>query len=116
MFVEEPLGGGHGFPKAGRAAPRDFPRAGLKGNPKESPCQPNINPVLPDSFTPIYIIFFIGFCIGPLQLHRWFYIGLPKILRMFRIGTRKMHTRFAMGYPQVYLNLFPPELHTRGIM
>ena len=40
---------------AGRAAPRDFPRAKVEGNPEEQE-----NPVHPDSFTWIYIIFKIG--------------------------------------------------------
>ena len=34
-----------GFPKASRAAPRDFQRAKPKGNPKEQPCQPKENAV-----------------------------------------------------------------------
>ena len=28
-----------------------------EGNPEEQPCQPEKNPVLPDSFTQIYILF-----------------------------------------------------------
>ena len=52
------------------------------GNPEEQPGQPEENPVLPDSFTQIYILFLIGFHIGPPKMH----IGLPKILRWFRIG------------------------------
>ena len=58
---------GRGSPRAGRAAPRDFPRASLLGNPSEQPCQPSEqpcqpseNPVHPDSFTWIYILFKIG--------------------------------------------------------
>ena len=43
--------------RAGRAAPRDFPRVKSEGNPEEQPCQPEENPVLPDSFTQIYILF-----------------------------------------------------------
>ena len=31
------------------------------GNPLDQPCQPSENPVLPDSFTLIYILFQIGF-------------------------------------------------------
>ena len=50
---------------AGRAAPRDFPRAKPKGNSKEQPCQPKEDPVLPEFYTQIYIIFLIGFRIGP---------------------------------------------------
>ena len=37
---------GQGFPRAGRAAPKDFLRGNPKGNPKEQPCQPEENPVL----------------------------------------------------------------------
>ena len=39
---------------------RDFPRAKPKGNPEEQPCQPEENPVHPDSFTWIYILRKIG--------------------------------------------------------
>ena len=46
-----------GFLRAGMAALRDFPRAKPEENPKEQPCQPKENPVLPDSFNQIYIIF-----------------------------------------------------------
>ena len=56
---------GRGFPRAGRAASWDFPRAKPEGNPEEQSCQPKENPVLPDSFTQIYIIFLKGFRIGP---------------------------------------------------
>ena len=80
-----------GFPRAGRAAPRVFPRANPKGNPKEQFFQHEENPVLTDSFTQIYIIFPIGFCIGPPNLHKRFRIGLPKILRQFCIGPPKIH-------------------------
>ena len=45
---------------AGRAAPRDFPRAKPDGNPEEQPCQPDKIPVHPDSFTWIYVLFKIG--------------------------------------------------------
>ena len=45
---------GQGFPRAGRAAPRDV-------NPKEHPCKPEENHILPDSFTHIYILFLTGF-------------------------------------------------------
>ena len=50
---------GRGFPRAGRAAPRDFPRALPSGNPSEQPCQPSENPVHPSSFNwinPIYSV------------------------------------------------------------
>ena len=46
---------------AGRAAPRDFLRAKPKENLEGQPCQPKENPVLPDSFIQIYIIFVLGF-------------------------------------------------------
>ena len=49
-----------GFQRAGRAAPRVFPRAKAEGNPEEKPCQPEENPVHPDSFNWIYILFKIG--------------------------------------------------------
>ena len=45
------------FLRAGRDASGDFPRAKPKGNPEEEPCQPKENPVHPDSFTWIYILF-----------------------------------------------------------
>ena len=48
------------FPRAGRAAPRDFPRALPLGNPWEQPCQPLENPVRPSSFTWINPIFFVS--------------------------------------------------------
>ena len=70
------------------------------------------NPVLPDSFTQIYILFSIGFRIGPPKMHRRFRIGLPKILRRFRIGTPKIHRRFRISPRQVALNLLPPEFHS----
>ena len=31
---------GRGFPRAGRAAPRDFLKTKPEGNPEEQPCQP----------------------------------------------------------------------------
>ena len=49
---------GRSFPRAGRAAPKDFPRAKPEGNPEAQPCQPEENPVHPDSFT--WILFKIG--------------------------------------------------------
>ena len=39
------------FPRAGRAAPRDFPRANPKEIHKEQPCQPKENPILTNYFT-----------------------------------------------------------------
>ena len=47
---------GQGFPRAGRAAPRDFPRGNPKGNPKEQPCQPEGNPVLLNSHSNLHSI------------------------------------------------------------
>ena len=49
-----------GFPRAGRAAPRDFPWAKPEVNPEEQPSQPEVNPAHPDSFTWICILFTIG--------------------------------------------------------
>ena len=105
-----------GFPRAGRAAPREFPRAKPEGNPEEQPCQSEENPVLPDSFTEIYILFVIGFHIGPPKIRRQFCIGLPKIHRQFCISPPKMHRRFCIGPPQVSLNLLPQEFHRRKIL
>ena len=85
------------FPWAGRAAPRDFPRAKPKENPEDQLCQPEENPVLADSFTQIYILFLIGFRIGPPKMHRRFRIGLPK-----------MHIRFGIGPPESVLALLNP--------
>ena len=65
-----------GISRAGRAAPRNFPRAKPMAIPEEQPCQPKENPVLPDSFNQIYIIFLIGFRIGPPIMHR--HIGPPE--------------------------------------
>ena len=48
------------------------------------------NPVLPDPFTQIYIIFLIGFRIGPPILHKRFHIGLPKMHRRFHIGPHSI--------------------------
>ena len=42
---------------------------GKLGNPLEQPCQPSKNPVVPDSFTQIYILFLISFRIGPPKMH-----------------------------------------------
>ena len=42
---------GQGFLRAGKVALRDLPRAELEGIPEEHPCQPEENPVLPNSFT-----------------------------------------------------------------
>ena len=83
---------GRGFPKAGKAAKPE-------GNPKDQPCQPEENPVLPDSYTQIYILFLKGFRIGPPQMNRQFRIGLPKIHRRIRIGSPKIHRQFRIGPP-----------------
>ena len=107
---------GRGFLRAGRAAPRDFQWAKPEGNPKEQPSQPEENPVLPDYFTPIYILFPIDFRIGPPKIHRRFRIGLPKIHRWFRIGPPKIHRRFRIGPPEVTLNLLLQEFHCRWIL
>ena len=82
---------------AGRDAPRDFSRANLEGNPEEQPCQPEENSALPDSFTQIYILFLIGFRIGPPKMHERFRIGLPK-----------MHRRFRFSPPESVLALLNP--------
>ena len=42
---------------------------GWQGCSEEQPCQPEENPILPDSFTQIYILFLIGFRIGPPKMH-----------------------------------------------
>ena len=49
-----------GWTRAGRAAPKDFPRAKPERNPEEQLCQPEEKPVHPNSFTWIYIPFKIG--------------------------------------------------------
>ena len=95
------------------AAPRDLLRAKPKENPEEQPYQPEANPVLSNSFTQIYILFLIGFRIGPPKMHGQFRIGLPKILRRFRIGPSKIHGWFRIGPPQVSLNLLLQEFHSR---
>ena len=47
--------------RAGRIAPRDFPRAKPKENSKKQPCQHKKNPIHPDTFTWIYILSKIGY-------------------------------------------------------
>ena len=92
-------------------------RGGKDGVFQGQPCQLEENPVLPDSFTQIYILFLIGFYIGPPKIHSWFRIGLPKIHRWFCIGPPpNMQRRFLIGPPQVYLNLLPLEFHRRGVL
>ena len=75
-----------------------------EGFPKEQPCNPEENPVLPDSFAQIYIPFQIGFRIGPPKMHRWFCIGLPNIHKWFCIDPPKIQRRLVpywplLGYP-----------------
>ena len=52
-----------------------------EGNPKEQPCQPEENLVLPESFNYIYILFQIGFHIGPPKntqtVPYWPFLGYP---------------------------------------
>ena len=58
MYIcEEKSREGQGFPRAGRAASWDFPRALPLGNPSEQPCQSLENTVLPSSFTKINPIY-----------------------------------------------------------
>ena len=83
--------------------PETKKRAKPEGNPMEQPCQPEENPVLPDSLTQIYILFLITFHIGPPKMHRRFHIGLPKIHRRFRTGHSKFHWRFHIGPPLLRL-------------
>ena len=63
------------FSKGWQGCSEGFQRAEPEGNPKAQPCQPEENPVLPDSFTQIYILFLIGFCIGPPKMHRRFILS-----------------------------------------
>ena len=81
--------------------------------PRRSPASLGENPVLPDLFTQIYILFLIGFRIGPPKMPRRFRIGPPKMHRRFRIGLPKIHRRFRIGPPQVTLNLLLPEFNSR---
>ena len=69
---------GRGFPRAGRAAPSDFPRGKPEENPWRAALPAQKNPVLPESFTQIYILFPICFRIDTPKMHRWFRICLPK--------------------------------------
>ena len=75
---------------------------------EEQPCQPEENPVLPNSFTQIYILFLIGFRIGPPNMHRRFCIGLPKMHGRFRIGLPKNNRRFRIGPTESVLALLNP--------
>ena len=85
-------------------SPREIPRSSLPARGKLHPYR---------LFTHIYILFLIGFRIGPSKMHRHFRIGLPKIHILFRIGPPKTHKRFRIGPPQVTLNLLLPEFHSR---
>ena len=91
------------FSKGWQGCSEGLPEGGARGNPQDQLCQPAENPVLPDSFTQIYILLLIGFRIGPHKMHRRFCIGLPKILRRFGIGRPKIHRRFRIGPPHVFL-------------
>ena len=74
---------GQGFPRAGRAVPRDFFKGEPEGKPKEQPRQPEENPVLSDSFTHVYILFLIGFRIGPPKMPGLFLIDKYKTVYGF---------------------------------
>ena len=50
-----------GFSENWQGCSEGFPEGKPEGNPEELPCQPEENPVHPDSFTWIYIIFKIGY-------------------------------------------------------
>ena len=71
---------------ASRAAPRDFLRAKPEGNPDEQAFRPEENPIFPDSLTQIYILFILGICVSPPNMHKWFSIGLTKNYIRFCIG------------------------------
>ena len=96
---------GRDFPRTCRAAPRDFLRVKPDGNSKEQACQPRENPILPDFFSQIYILFLIALPIGPTKRNRQFCIGLSKIHRRFRICPS-----------QATLILLPPEFHSWWIL
>ena len=102
-----------GFSKGWQGCSEGFPEGKAQGKSRGAACQPKENPVLPDSFTQIYILFLIGFRIGPPKMNRRFRIGLPKFLRRFCIGPPKIYRRFRIGPPQVTLNHLPPEFHSR---
>ena len=86
-----------------------FPEGKARGKSRGAALPAKENPVLPNSFIQIYILFIIHFRIGPPKMHRQLHIVLPKIHRPFRIGPPKMHRRFRIGPPQVTLNLLLPE-------
>ena len=113
---------GQGFPRAGRTALRDFPRAKPEGNPEEQPCQPEENPVLPDSFTQIYILFLIVFRIGPPKMHRRFRICLPKMHIIpywpswIRIDPPESVLALLNPYWPSLIRIGPPEMHRLGLL
>ena len=59
---------------------------------------PKENPVLPDSFNQIYIIFPICFCVGPTQMHNLFRIGLPKIHRLYLYYDERRDIRWYIAW------------------
>ena len=101
---------GWDFPKVGRAAPTDFQRVKLMINHKEQPCQPQENPVLPDSFTKVYILFITGVRISAPRMHRWICIGLPKANWHFCIGPTESYwtSWISIGPPESVLALLNP--------
>ena len=76
-----------GFSEGWQGCSEGYPEGEARGKSRELPCEPEENPVLPKSFTQIYILFIIGFRIGPPKMHGRFRIGLPKIHKRFRIGS-----------------------------
>ena len=86
------------------------------GNAEEQPYQPMENNVLPDSFTKIYIIFLIGFRIGPPKMHIRFRIGRPRLHRRFRIGRPESVLASLNLYWPSLICIGPPEMHRRGIL
>ena len=71
--------------------------AGLLGIPEEQPCQPEENPVLPDSFTQIYILFLIGFHIGPPKIHRQFPKSTGSVLALLSLPSIFSCQNFTVG-------------------
>ena len=84
---------------------------GLAGLPEEQPSQPKEKLVLPNSFNQIYILFLIGFCIGPPKMPRRFRIGLPKMHRWFRIGPPESLLALLNLYWPSGIRIGPPEMH-----
>ena len=64
------------------------------------------NPILPDSFTHIFILFLMVFPIGPPKMHKHFCIGLPKT----HIGTTEsvLALLICIGPPESVLALLNP--------